>query len=269
MSKFRNEFLELVNNLRRDPKSIIPDLQAQAKYVDNKNVLRLPGAECAIQLNDGKAAYDKAIEALKELPAAPKINLNKSLNAITKEYLEEIKKAGDADVEESVFNDILKKYGDYKGRLYTISEFGGDNPKQVLINLLIQDGRDQKTNCKNITGKDFSEMGLSFSEHSTYGFCTYILMVTSFKPAEGKTIVETDEVETIQSKLRAKKPGEVEVKKVKVEKADDDFDENVLSVKKSEKIVEKKGKKYKVTTTVKVLLDGTKEVNTESEPLDG
>lgn len=274
MSKFRNEFVELVNNLRRDPKSIIPDLEEQVKCVDDNKILRLPGAECAIQMNDGKIAYEKAIEVLKELEPQPEINMNKSLNGIAKEYLEEIKKAGDNDVAESVFDNILKKYGKYKGRLYSISEFGGDSPKQVLINLLIQDGKDEKTNCKNITNKDFHEIGLSFSEHPEYLFCTYIIMVNSFVAAEG-TQAEPEETPKLRAAKKPEEPVEEKVEKkvekkenLNVEEADDDFDENVKSCKTTEKIVVKKGKKYKVTTTVKIMLDGTKETNTETEPYE-
>ena len=48
MSKFRKEFIELVNSYRQDPKGIIPDLEQQMQYVDEKKILRIPGSSCGI-----------------------------------------------------------------------------------------------------------------------------------------------------------------------------------------------------------------------------
>lgn len=285
MSKFRNEFAELLNNLRKDPKFIIKDLEEQMKYIDNKKVMRLPGSKCGIQLNEGAPAYTQAISNLQEIQPVGEVKPNPWLNAITKEYLAEIVKADDHDVEANKFDEILDKYGKYEGNLYTISEYGGDSPKQVLMNLLVQDGAEKKTNVINMTKTNFREIGVSFGAHKTYGYCTFILMVTKFKSVEDiQESKKLNEANIPEAKaqpnpyleepsndtptpsnpntvLRAKK------KDLPLE-VDPDFTEGVVKVTKSEKIIEISGKKYLVITTVKFMEDGSKETEKIREPLD-
>lgn len=261
MSAFRKEFIEIINQIRDDPTSIIGDLEEQMQHIDGKRVLRIPGTKCGIQLREGKEAYEKAIEALKKAPKVPPLKANKGLNAVARDYLAEITKEADPDdVDSSKFNEILNKYGDFLGSLSNISEFGGESPKQCIINLLVQDGSD-KTNVETFTSDKFKEIGLCFDKHKSFRFCTFILMATKFKINEANVKEEPEEEtkpETVESKLRAKKKEDAPAP-AEDDDDDDEMEEGVKSVKKSSKIVEKKGKKYKETTIIKTMMDGTTE----------
>lgn len=293
---FRDEFIFLLNKLREDPTFIIPDLKDQMKYVGEDNVLMLPDADCGIELQDGKESYEQAIKVLKTLKPAPPLVSNVGLNAAAKEYLAEIKKVEDPeDVPGEKFDEIIDKHGSFSGAFSNISEYGGETPKQALINLLVQDGSDEKSNAISFTSDKYKEIGFHCATHNTFRFCTLIFLVTKFKindkieqddkeegevsgkagksvtttttekvSNDGNTktveVVETTVTTTTKTIVEDEEPKEKKPAKLRAKKE--------LKFEVMEEREEQREKRYNVNTTIFKRLDGTKEVIIIREPND-
>ncbi|MCQ2817538.1 MAG: hypothetical protein MJ252_09770 [archaeon] len=275
MSKFRKEFIELVNKFRKDPTFIIPDIEEQMGYVDDKKVLRIPGSNCGIQLNDGKKAYQDAINEIKTLKTAPELKTSAGLNAVAKDYLKQVCAVDDPDdVPSDAFNDTLNKYGKFVGSLSNISEFGGDSPKQTFINLLVQDGSAAKNNCKSFAKDRYKEIGVHFNEHPTYSFATFVLMATKFTsnsnvPSEEEEPVTMKPKETVllQEKVVSNSPGNDRPAATSSAPAagGDDEELTVVKTETKQKMIKRDGKKIKLTTTIETYSDGSTCENTKEE----
>ena len=277
MSKFRKEFIEIVNKYRQDPTYIIPDLEEQIKYVDEKKVLRIPGSNCGIQLNDGKAAYEKAISEIKGLKTAVPMKESKGLTIVAKDYLNTLCGYDDPDdfykEKPDLFNDTLDKYGKFIGSLSNISEFGGDSPKQTFINLLVQDGSPNKSNCKTFCDSRFKEIGLHFKEHPSYSYATFILLATKYTPnSTADSAVIDDEGTTTGSEPTLVKEQIVTQSKPAAAPATasapaggDDEELKVVKTETKSKLIKRDGKKIKVTITTETYNDGSTVDSTQEE----
>ena len=59
MQKFVKDFLKLLNDYRADPQMAKPLLEKYKSYIDAKNIMRIPGSNCGIQLSpQGLQSYE-------------------------------------------------------------------------------------------------------------------------------------------------------------------------------------------------------------------
>lgn len=285
MSKFRAEFIDLVNTLRTNPQAILAKIKQQMnENVSNDGILTQSDG-IRIRLKDGKKAYELAIKALSSCSSVAPMKENKTLHQVSKDYLSKLETYEDMnEAPDDLFNTTHKKYGTFEGKLSSVSEFGGNSPLQVLINLLVEDGSDSKEYIKIFMDPKLKEIGLHFQAHKEYRFCTFIVLATKFKGDDNdsdnvveqkitteisNTYVDDDDVPKKKENISLRNKPNVHANAPQNEEEDDDtleyFDENVKSVKKSTKIINKNGKKYKVSTITKVLIDGTVETQKETE----
>ena len=213
---------------------------------------------------------------------------SRGLTVVAKEYLTVLCGYDDPDdfykEKPDLFNETLDKYGKFIGSLSNISEFGGDSPKQTFINLLVQDGSPNKTNCKTFCDTKFKEIGLHFKEHPSYSNATFILLATKYTPnaaANSAPLDEDGEAGTTgptlvhEQIITQSKPEPVtapapakETPAAASASAPAGGDEDELKVVKTEtksKLIKRDGKKIKVTITTETYNDGSKVDSTQEE----
>ena len=186
---------------------------------------------------------------------------------------------GNIDLEE-----IIAKYGSFSGSLNRAMDFGGEDPEQVLINLIVCDGDPNRGNRESLLSTDLKKIGVASAKHATYRFCTLIISCTKFKntfdsdddgfigestPSYSKPVKEkpVEEEKTI-------KPRKVVLKQKPKEEAppeeeeEDAPPEGVVSETRTEKIVMEKGKKKRIIKIVRTMEDGSKETETIKEAVE-
>lgn len=172
------ELIEIINNMRADPKSIIPDLEEQMSHIVNNRVLNLPSG-IKYKLKNGKDSYAKVIDELNKMQPTLEFRRNKELDDSAREYLDLLCDISDPTKIDSI-EKILEKHGKYIGKLNTIYEFGADSQKQAFLNLIAQDKSEEKTYCKAFNSTEYKEIGAAFGTHPKFNHCTVIIMVTKF-----------------------------------------------------------------------------------------
>ena len=150
---------------------------------------------------------------------------------------------------------------------------------EVLINLIVCDGDPQRGNRESLLSTDLKYIGVANSKHSTYRYCTLIISCTKFDNTfdsndygfVGGTQVENRKVKTedktnkpkkviLKEKPREEEPPENEEEDVP--------QEDVISETRSEKIVEERGTKKRITKITRTMADGTKEIETIKEKVE-
>ena len=137
---FERDLLRELNELRRDPKGYSFKVQKYKDYFEG-NILKIPGAQAGIKTEEGPAAYDEAINFLKNAPAADEMTPSKGLFYIASDFLGMVQKETDPNNLKNVDMDsIISRHGNFVGNFSRSMEFGGATPEQVIVNLVVSDG---------------------------------------------------------------------------------------------------------------------------------
>ena len=131
-------------------------------------------------------------------------------------------------------------------------DFGGEDPEQVLINLIVCDGDPNRGNRESLLSTDLKKIGIKHCKHSTYRFCTLIISCTKFI-----NNVDSDDYGFFGKDNKGD-----------AKEGEDDSPEDVVSEDRTEKIVMEKGKKVRIIKIVRTRGDGSKETETIKEPVE-
>ena len=251
MSNFNKELLDEINFLRTNPRRYSKKL---SKYIDyfKDNVLYIPGTNVGIPTEEGAEAYKQAIDSLlkesRREPLIPSKGLCQVAETLVSEAQKDADNVGNIDIEK-----MIKKMGSYKGCLSRIFEFGGETPEQVVVNSVVCDGDPSRGQRQSLLNAEVKRIGIANGKHEAYGHVTTLVNITEFKNNEG-----TNDEGFLD--------GDYVPKEINLENDDnDEKEEGVASVERTEQIVMENGKKKKIIKIIKYMEDGTKQIETIKE----
>ena len=288
---FEEQLVNEINELRTNPKEYSEKVKKYVRYFAGK-VLKIPGTKAGIRTEEGAAAYEEAADYLINFDTELKpLEPSKGLGRICADFLEKAKSVEPDEIRSIDLEGIIENYGSFSGSLNRAMDFGGEDPEQVIMNLLVCDGDPNRGNRESLLSPDFHKVGVAFAEHPTYGFCTLIISSTKFKNTYDSddygfidSIKEEDTKPKKPEPKRApepykrapepKKPTEsYRNKPQEIEQNDDEEEEDipregVVSETRTEKIIMERGKKKRVIKIVRTMEDGSKETETIKENVD-
>jgi len=270
-------------NLEQIPKVMQKKINEYVSYFKGKT-LRIPGSNAGIRTEEGAAAYIEAVDFLSQQEGVDPLEPSKGLGRICADFMAEAQKVDPDQIGNIDLEEIIAKYGSFSGSLNRAMDFGGEDPEQVLINLIVCDGDPNRGNRESLLSTDLKKIGVASAKHATYRFCTLIISCTKFKntfdsdddgfigestPSYSKPVKEkpVEEEKTI-------KPRKVVLKQKPKEEAppeeeeEDAPPEGVVSETRTEKIVMEKGKKKRIIKIVRTMEDGSKETETIKEAVE-
>lgn len=280
---FEEQLVNKINEFRSNPRGYAKKINEYVSYFKGKT-LRIPGAEAGIRTEEGASAYIEAVEFLSRQEGVEPLVPSKGLARICSDFMSEAQKVDPNDIGDIDLEEIIAKYGSFTGSLNRAMDFGGEDPEQVLINLIVCDGDPNRGNRESLLSTDLKFIGVANSKHSTYRYCTLIISCTKFDNTfdsddygfVGGTRVQnkSSRQQRDEGKSNTLKPRKVVLKeKPREEEPPEDEEEEVapegvISETKSEKIVEEKGIKKRITKIVRTMADGTKETETIKEKVE-
>ena len=178
---FEEQLVDEINELRTTPQDYAQKVRKYIRYFANKT-LKIPGSKAGIRTEEGAAAYEEAADYLSSFKVELKpLEPSKGLGRICVDFLEKAKGVDPEDIRSINLEGIIDNYGSFNGSLNRAMDFGGEDPEQVVMNLLVCDGDPNRGNRESLLSTDFNKIGVAFSTHPTYGFCTLIISCTRFK----------------------------------------------------------------------------------------
>ena len=166
------EVWALQNQIRMNPKMLIPQLQATIPKFKG-NLLERPGIN--LMTNEGAAAYHETIEFLKKQEPLEPLAWKDEIAKASADHTKDIGPAGitgHTGSDGSSMGERIKRYYTYNAAGENI-DFGSDDANGILVSLIVDDGVPSRGHRKNIFSKDFNQTGCFSGYHKQYGsMCT-------------------------------------------------------------------------------------------------
>lgn len=125
-----------------------------------------------LMTNEGVAVVNECISYMKKAKALPVLNPEKGLSLAAQQHSStqgETDQTGHTGVDGSTPFTRIEKYGTFKTAGENIS-YGAMSGRDIVVQLLIDDGVSSRGHRKNIMNKDFSSSGVGYTKkHKTYG----------------------------------------------------------------------------------------------------
>ena len=269
-SNFNADLVKEVNELRTNPKKYAEKVQTYTKYFKGK-VLRIPGTNTGIKTEEGVNAYNDAVEFLTKQPNIEPLDPSKGMCKIAEDLLYEVQNRDPSELNDIDMEAIIAKYGNFYGNFARAVDFGGANPEHVIVNLIVSDGDPSRSQRESLLSKDLRRVGVANGKHAYYRHCSIIVCCTKFENTiDSDDVVDfktTNNENGNNSKKKVTKNAEVK-NEDKNKNVVEELPEGCISVNRTEKFVEEGGVKKKVIRIVRMMDDGTKEVETIKEPVE-
>lgn len=296
-TSFSDKVIQQLNSVRLFPKNYSKTIRNYINFFKG-NVLKYPGVS-PIPITEGPKAFEEAalfLEQQKNLPKTAMLVYNKDLESICKDILQDISEIDDIKLlEEYNFQEKIEKYGNIKGADFRFLDFETDLPEILVTNIIVDDGNKSRSNRKNIFNEKLKFVGVCKLEHKCYNNSGFVIMAEDFinisevnkeeitttiskglniirkcclTPEIRKNIKELIEamkkVEIMEEVFGSKDKENLDIyNKYKQENRteEEDSNENVVKMTRSEQIIKIEDKDIKVVVINKVYRDGT--VSTE------
>ena len=290
MSDFNEDLIMEINLLRTNPKKYAKTISKYMNYFKGK-LLCLPESNAGIQTEEGVEAFKEAVDFLNKQPKIEPLKPSKGLCRIAEDFISIYEKPESGDLANKDMEEIINKYGSFAGSFSRAMDFGGETPEMAIINLVVSDGDPSRGQRESLLSTEIKRIGVANGKHDTYRHCSAIITCTEFENTFDKddngllTEVKPTNIkknENIKEDYRSNKElrennydkkNELKDKKDKKQDKDnknqsdgkEELPPGVASINKTEKIIVEDGEKKKVIKIIKVMEDGSKQIETVKE----
>ena len=261
------------NELRKNPKSYIEKLKDSLKYYQN-NILSKDG-EIPIPTYEGVEAVKDAINFLQNQKPVPELVYSKDISLSCKDIIEDIGPKGlvthEGTEAKNIYNRI-EKYCEWDGVLAENLDFGFKKPENIIMNMLIDDGDENRYQRKNLFYPDFKYVGIAVGPHRDYGFCVAIEYALNIRE-KGSDHIDVDDFIKKNVKINIgdddNNLNEKDNKKIinnPFQDGDPDAPDNTISLRVEKEEKEIHGKIIKITKKIFTLDDDSQHIVEIEEP---
>jgi uncharacterized protein YkwD len=173
--KLEEDLFKLHNQVRTNPQSFIPKLKSVLTCFKNK-IYHIPGEE-PIQTFEGSQAVKEAIQFLKTQKPVQELKFSYQLQKACKDHVDDIGPKGITTHEGSDgknLSDRIERYAEWDGATAENLEFGLKNAENIMLNLIINDGVQERYQRSNLFHPELKFVGISCGPHKIYNICTVI-----------------------------------------------------------------------------------------------
>ena len=254
--ELENQLLRQLNLLRANPKNYLSKLRDALKFYKN-NIYHRPD-EDPIQTYEGTSAVNDAIEFIKKQNPVHELSLNKDISQACKDHINDIGPKGLTTHEGSDGSNIgdrIEKYCEWDGAIAENLDFGFKNADNILLNMIIDDGVNERFQRSNLFNIEFNLVGIAVGNHKDYGICVCIGFCKGVRPLGSEPNDISDFIQEYVKNTMYKK------NKYNVFKEDDpDAPDNTISIKIDKTSKEINGKVIKITKKIYTLDTGAQHI---------
>lgn len=155
------------NLLRRDPQAYAKLLEELLPRFEG-SILSRPGA-LPLQTREGKSAVEEAIQALRRASPMDTLVSSKDMALAARDHVRDQGPRGDRGhdgSDGSTFADRVSRYGVWDGGLGENIYYGEGSAREVVAQLLIDDGISSRSHRKTLLNPTFRMVGVACGSHA-------------------------------------------------------------------------------------------------------
>lgn len=164
-----NSMLVELNYARQNPDKIILILDSMKQYYNGLKY-QVPG-KTTILTQEGLTAVNDAIEFLKSQSKVGALTLSTGLTKAAQDHINDCGPKGLVQHEGSDNSspfDRMNRYGSWSGTAGENIAFGSETARDIVIQLIIDDGVDGRGHRTNLYRSQYNVVGLAFGTHTKY-----------------------------------------------------------------------------------------------------
>ena len=275
--EIEEEIFKEQNELRKNPKSYIKKLENSLNFYQN-NIL-FKENEIPIPTYEGIEAVKEAINFLKNQKPVPELIYSKDISLSCKDLVNDIGPKGLISHEGTEIKNIynrLEKYCDWDGAIAENLDFGFKIPENIIMNMIIDDGDENRYQRQNLFFPDFKYVGIGVGPHRDYGICVVIEYAYNIRE-KGTQYINVDEFikrnvkinngEENEEQNEDEDNNEEEIKKINpFQDGEPDAPDNTISLRVEKEEKELDGKIIKITKKIFTLDDDSQHIVQIEEP---
>ena len=166
-----SQVLEEINLARTDPLKFAGFLREMRSGFQGKFYLT-PGTTDLIETGEGVAAVDEAIQLLSCRKSLPPLTRSAGLAAAAAELIAKQSGSGatgHGGVQSNGMRERIERHGKWKGRIGENIAYSLDNPRIMVIQMIVDDGIPGRGHRKNLFNPVFTSAGVSCGPHPRFG----------------------------------------------------------------------------------------------------
>jgi len=176
------EVIKETSLARQNPEFYIEVLEKYRRRHEGGNVFNTKHGHLMTQ--EGVAAVDEAIIFLKRQPQLSEIKPSAGLTRAARDHAKDIGVAdivGHTGSDGSSSRDRIERHGKWKELIGENIQFGEGDARDIVMQLIIDDGVPNRGHRTNIYNKAFKVAGVAIDRHKTYKSCCVIDYASGFR----------------------------------------------------------------------------------------
>lgn len=182
MSRKEWEVLKENNLARQNPRMYLEFIEKYRKKHDGGNVFNLKHGR--LMTKEGLVAVDEAIEFMRGQKSLPSVKPSAGLTLAARDHAEDIGAAdiaGHSGSNGSTTRGRIENRGKWKETIGENIQFGQGDARDIIMQLIIDDGVPSRGHRTAIFNKDFKVAGVAIAKHKTYTSCCVIDYAGEFR----------------------------------------------------------------------------------------
>ena len=249
------------NEVRRNPQSYIEKLQNSLKYYKDKILYK--ENEIPIETAEGAEAVKEAINFLKNQNPVQELIYSKDIALSCKDIVDDIGPKGLVSHEGTEIKNLynrLEQYCDWDGAIAENIDFGFRLPENIVMNMIIDDGDENRYQRQNLFYPHFKYVGISVGPHRDFGYCTVIEYAYNIREI-GTEYLNVDEyIKNYRQLYNINGNNNNGGIKNPFQETDDDAPDNTISLRVEKEEKEIGGETYKITKKIFSLDDESQHI---------
>jgi len=176
VSEVDKQIFAMHNNLRENPKSLVHDLQEMMNSFDGL-LLKREG-KVTLRTKEGEHAVKEAIEYLNKLSPIPPLKWVEHISKACADHVNDIGSKGliqhDSSDGKTGVKERLRKFGNVVSCYGENLSFHCDDAKEVMMQLIVDDGVPNRGHRENIFNVEFHCMGSYSGDHKDFNSMSVI-----------------------------------------------------------------------------------------------
>lgn len=190
MEPLEREILDELNLLRTDPQAYTKHMEKMLGWYDGK-LMRRPGGLPPIKTIEGEPALREAIDAVKATKGMGGLRPSKSLSLAAEDHVRDqgpTGQIGHRGTDGSNSYRRMTRYGTSHGLSGEVIGYGWTDARDIVIDLLIDDGIADRGHRINILDPTYRLAGVACGPHRVYGIMCVVDMAESYTEKSGAEI---------------------------------------------------------------------------------